>query len=256
MRNALDGLFADAEKAGGHLRDHVVVVGPHPFHEAALARAGEGVPGHGRPGLRKLRRVADGAEGHAAAVPGHIDPDPGAAVVAAVQFQARIDFIFPELDGRFFRKLEPDAVEAAARVARLEFIPVILGRNLAAFRHLPGGEDHLGGPPVIAEDLHHRVFLDAQGALGTGRDAVAPFFFAFRPEAEVALGKGEVFIPGLQDMDALGTQVDALAAGRAFLLVPQDDIFGDLIPVSGQSGPDGTLLPELRRTRSSAFSPE
>ena len=248
MRNALDGFFADAEKAGGHLRDHVVIVRPHPFHEAALTRAGEGIPGHGRPGLRKLGRIADGAEGHAAAIPRHIDPDPGAAVVAAVQFQARIDFVFSQLDGRFFRKLEPDAIEAAARVARLEFIPVIRGGNLAAFRHFPGGEDHCGGPPVIAEGLHHRVFLDAQGALGTGRDAIAPFFLAFRPETEVALGKGKVFITGLFDMHALGAHGHALAAGRTFLLVPQDDIFGDLIPVSGQSGPDGTLLPELRRT--------
>ena len=66
-----------------------------------------------------------GAEGHAAAVPGHVDFDLGTAVVAAVQLQARIDLLFCQLQGRFFRKFEPDAVEAAARVARLEFIAVI-----------------------------------------------------------------------------------------------------------------------------------
>ena len=50
-------------------------------------------------------------------------------------------------------------------------------------------------------------------------------------------------------MHALGTDGNALTAGRAFLAVPQDDIFGDLIAVAGQSGPDRALLPELRSAR-------
>ena len=91
--HALDRLFADAEQARGDLRDHVVVIGPHPLHVAALARAGEGVPGHGGAGLGELRHVADRAEGHAAAVPGDVDPDLRPAVVPAVQLEARVDLV-------------------------------------------------------------------------------------------------------------------------------------------------------------------
>ena len=51
-RHALDRFLAHAEKARGDLRDHVVVVGPHPFHVSAFAGAGEGVPRHRGPGFR------------------------------------------------------------------------------------------------------------------------------------------------------------------------------------------------------------
>ena len=49
-RRPLDGLLANAEQAGRHLRDHVVGVRDQPVDVAALARAGQRVPRLGRRG--------------------------------------------------------------------------------------------------------------------------------------------------------------------------------------------------------------
>ena len=91
--HALDGLFAHAEQARGHLRDHVVVVGPQAVVIPALAGAGEAVPGRRRAGLGQDRVDAHRAEAHPAAVDRHVDVDLRPAVAALVQIQARVDLV-------------------------------------------------------------------------------------------------------------------------------------------------------------------
>jgi hypothetical protein len=59
---------------------------------------------------------------------------------------------------------------------------------------------------------------------------------------------GKIFIPGTFYMHALGTHFNALAAFDTSFFVSQNNIFGDLIPVSGRSRPYRTRLFELRRT--------
>ena len=168
--------------------------------------------------------------------------------MAAIQFNTRIDFFFFKFDGRSVRKFKPDAVESSIGVSRLEFIPVILGRAFTVFRHLPCGENHLGRPAVIAKGFHHRVFLDAQRALRTCRNAITSFFLAYRAKTEMTFRLGKIFIPGTFYMHALGTHFNALAAFDTSFFVSQNNIFGDLIPVSGWSRPYRTRLFELRRT--------
>jgi len=52
--HALDGVLAHAEEAGGHLRDHVIVVGLETVVVSAFAGAGEGIPRGGRAGLARI----------------------------------------------------------------------------------------------------------------------------------------------------------------------------------------------------------
>ena len=119
--HALDGILAHAEEAGGHLRDHVVVVGPQAVGVSALAGAGEGVPRHGRAGFAQDGVDAHRPEAHAAAIDRHVDMDLRPAVVAVVQVQAGVD------SGRRCGRcasssrdfeLEAEAVEPAARCSR------------------------------------------------------------------------------------------------------------------------------------------
>ena len=48
----LDGVLPHAEQPGGHLGDHVIVIGGKVFGIAALAGAAEGVPARSRRGAR------------------------------------------------------------------------------------------------------------------------------------------------------------------------------------------------------------
>ena len=168
-RHALNRFLAHAEKARGDLRDHVVVIGPHPFHVAAFARAGEGVARHRRPGLRQLRDVADRSERHAAAVPGNINFDFGPAIVALVQRDARVNLVFVEFDRRLIGEFEPEPVEAAAGIAAFVIVTVFRRRHVAGFGHFPRRQNQIRRPAIIAQRLDTWDFPGSAAPLaGTG----------------------------------------------------------------------------------------
>ncbi len=123
--HALDGVLAHAKKAGGHLRDHMVVVGLQTVVISALAGAGERVPRHGRAGFAQNRVDADRPEAHPPAIDREVDMDLRPAIAAVVQVQARVDLRAGWDAGRRLEsrdlELEPEAVEPAARSARAAF---------------------------------------------------------------------------------------------------------------------------------------
>ena len=43
--------------------------------------------------------------------------------------------------------------------------PYSSGGHVAGLRHLPGGQNHVRRPAIVAQDLHHRVLDDPQGRL-------------------------------------------------------------------------------------------
>ena len=90
----LDGFFADAEKPGGHLGNHVIGVRDEALGISALAGATEGIPVLATRTLPSKHTDVGRTERHAAAVPGDVDLHLGRRVVAAVQEQFRRD-IFP-----------------------------------------------------------------------------------------------------------------------------------------------------------------
>ncbi len=101
----LDGFLAHAEKAGGDLGDHVVVIGPHPLHVPALPGAGKGIPRGRRTGFGQLGDIAHRPEGHAAAIPGHIDLNLGPPVFPVVQQNAGVDLVIVEVHVAVFPEI-------------------------------------------------------------------------------------------------------------------------------------------------------
>ena len=166
-RHALDGFLAHAEQPRRHLGDHVVVVGLQAVEVAALAGAGEGVPGHRGAGLAEDGVDADRPERHAAAVHREVDVDLRPAIVAAVQIQARVDLFAPDrspCSAPWTSKVEAGCGRSR-RPMRRAGIPDAGGGRMPGLGHVPGGQDQIAGPARIAH---------ARRRVGIARAATAP----------------------------------------------------------------------------------
>ena len=89
--HALDGILAHAEKAGGDLRDHVVVIRLEPVRIPSLARAGKAVPGRSRASFGQNSVDAHRPETHSSAVYRDVDVYLRPAIIATIQIQAGVD---------------------------------------------------------------------------------------------------------------------------------------------------------------------
>ena len=180
-RHALDGVFAHAEKTGRNLRDDVVVVGLQAIVETALARAREGVPCGGGARFAQNGVNTDRAKRHAAAVDWKIDVQLRSAVIAVIEVEAGVDLGRIHLHGRHRRKIEVDAVEAAARLADPMFEPS--SGDVPGFGHVPGGQNQIRRPARVAHGIDGRIAPKRQGLLGALGDTIMVGLRALRADA-------------------------------------------------------------------------
>src|ERR1039458_1457115 len=78
--------------------------------------------------------------------------------------------------------------------------------------------------------------------------AIASGPLAGCPNAEVMVRLGEVFEPGFALVDAIGANLQALAAAFA-VQAAMDDVLGNFVAIAGRGGFDGPLHFFLRHAR-------
>ncbi len=210
----LDRLLADAEQPGGHLRDHVVLVGDEPVGIAALAGAGEAVEGLGDAGLAQQHADVGRTERHAAAVPGDVDLRSSRANRSAGSTTSEgRDVLAPQAGGRGLGEAEPQAVEPAARGPDLAL--EVLARRRARLRHFPVAHQQVGRPAIVAHRFEDRIDAKREGLLRTGVDAIRAALDAVRADATVVEGADDGPIALGPDVDPVLADLDASAARRA-----------------------------------------
>ena len=187
----LNGVLAHAEQAGGHLRDHMVVVGLETVVIAALAGAGERVPRGGRAGFAQNRVDTDRSKTHPSAIHGEVDMDLRPAIVAVVQVQSRVDVgarwdAGARIESRNF-ELKSQTVEPTARGPRPAF--QVRRRGLSGGGLMPGRQNQIARPTRIAHALGAGVWPHGEGMLRAQRDAGLRCLGAGRADAELSRGR-------------------------------------------------------------------
>ncbi len=267
----LDGLLAHAEEPGGHLGDHVVVVGPEAVVIAALAGAGEAVPGRRprgpwrgwcgcSPSRSSCRRRTRGCRCAPAAgrrrswLRSRLVSMSAASVGDAASTGGRqlVGTLAEDL-GQF--ELEAQPVEPAARGAEPAF--EMRRRGMPGGGLMPGGEDQIARPARIAHALGTGVGAQDEGLLRALGDAGLVALGALGADAEVVLrAQGERVAFGL-DVHAVLADLHAvpagLAAGQTVDLVLAEDVavaIGGRLDSRAPPAPCGqSLLPAISAAR-------
>jgi len=167
------------------------------------------------------------AEAHPTAIDRYVYAQSRSIVVApAIELDSRVDLVWVGA-GPILGEPEPHLVEPAAGVPVL--VVQLTIRDLAGLGHVPGRENQVGGPPVVAERVVERQGLYAQRPGGTLIHAVGPVLFALRGGAapvealhEVSIAFGNRMHPARADFDAL----PALGA----VLAPEYLVFAEAVP--------------------------
>ena len=183
------------------------------------------------PGQHGLQ--ADGAEGHAAAIPGNRQLYLGTTVRPAVEDQFQGDFIMAELGVlKFPGENKPHFIEAAPGVAGAVFNIGI--RQGAEFRHPPGAQQQIGAPALVPEGWVIGILHQAQGLFRALINTVKRFIFTLKPLAAIAQGAAQKGVAG-PGMDAIRADLHATAALGALFFVAHHSVLAQRIfkPAAG-----------------------
>ena len=148
--DTLDGLFSDAEKPGGHLRDHMVVIRFQFVRISPFPCTAEGPQGGSGLYPAEHGRNTHRAIGHPAPVKGDLNPDPVGIVIPPVQGNTHV-YLTVIVPFSLFPVFLPEDDAQLVKPASGATDPVFksLRRDVAEFRHMPGTDQEIRGPPIV-----------------------------------------------------------------------------------------------------------